>query len=231
MPSRPTYAVVLAAGVGARLGAERPKQLLELAGKTVLERSVAPFVVCDSINEVLVMTRAADLEVIRAIVEPLGVTRILAGGVERHDTVRVAIEALGDADANVLFHDAARPLVSATLIDATVAALQTHGAAGAYIESTDTVVQVTADGATVDHVLERPLVRRAQTPQGFRLDVIRAAHEQAAADPGFAPTDDCGVVARYLPDEPIAVVPGDPRNLKVTEPGDLAIAELWLAQS
>lgn len=230
MSSRPAYAVVLAAGVGARLGAGRPKQLLELAGKTVLERAVAAFCAAESIDEVIVMTRDEDLAVIRAIVEPLGVRRVLAGGVERHDTVRVAIAALGDADADVLFHDAARPLVSPALIEATVAALRDYRAAGTYIESTDTVVQVTADGTRVDRVLERPLIRRAQTPQGFRLDVIRRAHAQAAADPDFAPTDDCGVVARYLPDEPIAVVPGDPRNLKVTEPGDLAIAELLLGQ-
>ena len=231
MPNRPTYAVVLAAGVGARLGAGRPKQLLELAGRTVLERSVTPFCTAESVTEVIVMARGEDLDVIGDIVRPLGVQRVLRGGQERHDTVRIAIEALGDADANVLFHDAARPLVSAALIEATVAALQTHRAVGTYIESTDTVVQVTTDGAKVDHVLERPLIRRAQTPQGFRLGVIGAAHAQAAADPAFAPTDDCGVVARYLPDETIAVVPGDPHNLKVTEPGDLAIAELWLAGS
>lgn len=231
MPSRPTYAVVLAAGVGARLGADRPKQLLELAGKTVLERSVAPFCVSPVIDEVIVMTRDDDLDLVRAIVEPLGVERVLVGGVERHDTVRVALDALGVAEANVLFHDAARPLVSAALIEATVLALDTHGAAGTYIESTDTVVQVSADSTIVDHVLERRLIRRAQTPQGFRLDVIRAAHERAATDPSFVPTDDCGVVARYLPDEPIAVVAGEVRNLKVTEPGDLAIAALWLAGS
>jgi 2-C-methyl-D-erythritol 4-phosphate cytidylyltransferase len=108
-----------------------------------------------------------------------------------------------------------------------VAALRVHDAAGVAVPASDTMV-VTEDGV-MQSMPKRETLLRCQTPQCFRLSVITRAHELAAADPGFVPTDDCGVVMRYLPDVPVHVVPGSERNIKVTYPHDLAVAEALLA--
>jgi 2-C-methyl-D-erythritol 4-phosphate cytidylyltransferase len=126
----------------------------------------------------------------------------------------------------VLFHDAARPFVDARIITGCVTALETAEAVAVAVPSSDTVVVV--EGDRVVEMPRRATLRRFQTPQGFRLGTIRAAYERALADPGFAadpPTDDCGVVHRYLPDVPIVVVPGSERNIKITHPVDLIVAE------
>ena len=110
-----------------------------------------------------------------------------------------------------------------------VAALDRWQAVGVVVASSDTIVQV-ADGV-IQRVLPRDSLARCQTPQGFRLSVISRAYELADADPGFAavpPTDDCGVVLRYLPDVPVGTVPGSERNLKITYAADLAIAQALL---
>jgi 2-C-methyl-D-erythritol 4-phosphate cytidylyltransferase len=136
----------------------------------------------------------------------------------------------GEADLNVLFHDAARPLVDQRIIADCVAALSQLQAIGVVVPSTDTIVEV-ADGV-LGQVLPRESLARCQTPQGFRLSVIARAHELAAADPDFrSATDDCGVVRRYLPQVPIGAVTGSERNLKVTYPGDLELADLFLRQA
>ncbi len=130
----------------------------------------------------------------------------------------------------MLLHDAARPLVDQRIIADCVAALATWTAIGVVVPSTDTIVEV-SDGV-LGAVLPRDSLARCQTPQGFRLSVIGRAHDLAAADPDFGgATDDCGVVRRYLPDVPIGAVTGSERNLKVTYPGDLDLAELFLRQS
>jgi ribitol-5-phosphate 2-dehydrogenase (NADP+) / D-ribitol-5-phosphate cytidylyltransferase len=129
----------------------------------------------------------------------------------------------------VLFHDAARPLVDQRTIADVAAALDQWLAVGVVVPSADTIVEV-ADGA-IRRVLARDALARCQTPQGFRLSVIRRAYELADADPGFASipaTDDCGVVLRYLPDVRVGVVRGSERNLKITYAADLAVAQALL---
>ncbi len=130
----------------------------------------------------------------------------------------------------MLFHDAARPLLDQATIAGCVRALGSYQAVGVAVPTSDTIVEV-ADGLMTG-MPHRDTLRRCQTPQGFRLSVIRTAHELALADPAFADltaTDDCGVVLRYLPDVPVAVVPGSERNIKITYPGDLSIAEVLLS--
>ena len=109
-----------------------------------------------------------------------------------------------------------------------VAALGVHLAAGVAVPTSDTIV-VTENGV-MGSMPHRETLLRCQTPQCFRLSVITRAHELAAADPGFSPTDDCGVVLRYLPGVEVHIVPGSERNLKVTYPHDLAVAETLLAE-
>ena len=226
-------AVVLAGGTGTRVGLSIPKQLIKIAGKTIIEHTIAAFEAAEVIDEIVVLMAPGHLDPVRAIVQNGGyrkVTQIVEGGNTRNESTSRALEALGDEEVNVLFHDAVRPLVSQTIIKDCVTALATHEAVDTAIPSADTIVQV-HDGTqiegqdTISDVLQRSLLRRGQTPQAFRLSVIRRAYELAWKDPDFTATDDCTVVLRYLPEVPIAVVDGHERNMKVTEPIDVYIAD------
>jgi 2-C-methyl-D-erythritol 4-phosphate cytidylyltransferase len=154
---------------------------------------------------------------------------VIPGGPTRVESTRRAIAELGGAECDVLFHDAARPLVDQRIIADCVAALATHRAVGVAVPSSDTIA-VVRDGV-MTAMPRRDTLVRLQTPQGFRLSVIRQAHELAAADPRFGDlpaTDDCGIVLRYLPAVSVHIVPGSERNLKITFPRDLAVAETML---
>jgi 2-C-methyl-D-erythritol 4-phosphate cytidylyltransferase len=234
-------AVVLAGGSGQRFGAGVPKQLLELDGQTLLAHCVAAFDAAPGVDEVLVVMppgRTADAEKLRADGAYPKLTAVIEGGTSRPGSTRAAISAISarrgaaaaggdrDADWGVLFHDAARPLVDQRIIADCVAALERVDALGVAVPTADTIV-VVADGV-MTQIPRRDSLLRCQTPQGFRLSVIARAHELALADPDYEPTDDCGVVLRYLPDVPVHVVQGSERNLKITYPRDLAIARVLL---
>lgn len=229
-------AAVLAGGVGARMGASTPKQLLPLEGRPIIERSIAAFEACPEVDEVVVLMVEEHLERVGEIVAAAGFTKVVAllpGGATRAESSRAALAAVEDAaDTDlVLLHDAARPLVSPATISACVTALSEVGAVGVAVPSGDTVVRVApgrSGGEAVTQVPPRAALRRMQTPQGFRLGVIRRAHGLAAADPDLVATDDCGVVLRYLPEEEVRIVPGEESNIKVTNPGDVEVAETLL---
>ena len=232
-------AVVLGGGTGRRIGAPLPKQLLRLGGRTLLEHCVAAFEQAAGVDDILVVMADGYLDEVRAMLADGGyrkVTSVIAGGVARPDSTRAALAAIaavisagdGDpADCGVLLHDAARPLVDQRIIADCVAALGVHEAAGVAVPASDTIV--ITDNGVMHSMPRRETLWRCQTPQCFRLPVITRAHELAAADPGFAPTDDCGVVLRYLPDVNVHIVQGSERNLKITYPQDLAVAEALLA--
>ncbi|WP_440067517.1 SDR family NAD(P)-dependent oxidoreductase [Streptosporangium sp. OZ121] len=235
-PRPRTVGVVLAGGVGRRVGHDTPKQLLEIAGRTILEHTLALFEGSPEIDEIMVMMAPGFTGEVERIVERSGFTkvgRILEGGASRPETTWRALRALGTRECLVLLHDAVRPLAEPRIIADCVEALRTFSAVEVAIPSSDTIV-VTSQGPhgeIVSDVPDRAGLRRVQTPQCFRLSVIREAYERAFADPGFGdrpPTDDCGVVLRYLPDVPIHVVPGSERNMKVTHPVDLFIADKLL---
>ena len=224
-------AVVLGGGLGQRLGAGMPKQLLTLGGKTLVERCVAAFQTAPGIDEILVVMARGYTGQVQALLADgyPKVTGVIEGGRGRPDSVRAALAAIASRtpeDCGVLLHDAARPLVDQRIIADCVAALTEHDAAGVAVPASDTMV-VTGNGV-MQSMPRRETLHRCQTPQCFRLSVISRAHELAAADPGFSPTDDCGVVMRYLPDVPVHIVPGSERNIKVTYPQDLAVAEALL---
>ena len=230
-------AAVLGGGTGQRIGAPLPKQLLTLGGRTLLEHCVAAFEQAPGIDEILVVMAGGYVEAVGAMLADGGyrkVTGVIVGGVARSDSTRAALAAiaasgLDPAGCGVLLHDAARPLVDQRIIADCVAALGVHEAAGVAVPASDTIV-ITNDGV-MHSMPRRETLWRCQTPQCFRLPVIARAHELAAADPDFAPTDDCGVVLRYLPDISVHVVHGSERNLKITYPQDLAVAEALLAES
>jgi 2-C-methyl-D-erythritol 4-phosphate cytidylyltransferase len=233
-----TVAVVLAGGSGNRFGTPQPKQFQLLRGRSLLEHCVSTFDSAPGVDEVLVVAAADVVGKVRDVLHGYDrLADVIKGGEARTDSTGQAIAWLtgraGDAadagDWKVLFHDAARPLIDQEVIGACIAALDRYAAVGVVVPTADTIVEI-ADGAFA-RVLNRSTLARCQTPQGFRLSVIRRAYDLAAADPGFAAmaaTDDCGVVLRYLPDVPVGVVPGTERNMKITYAADLAVAEALL---
>src|SRR6202161_649116 len=223
-------AVVLGGGVGTRFGAALPKQLLTLAGKTLVEHCVGAFAEAPGIDEtVLVMPSAYHEEARRIVGDQVSV---IEGGVTRSDSVRNALAYLAarypEAETGVLLHDAARPLVTQQIIADCAAALEKHDAIGTAVPTSDTIL-VVADGV-IAGVPARETLYRAQTPQGFRLETIARAHALAAADPAFTPTDDCGVPCRYLAEVPAHIARGRERNIKVTSPSARPVPEALLAE-
>ncbi|MGW4473764.1 2-C-methyl-D-erythritol 4-phosphate cytidylyltransferase [Nonomuraea sp. NPDC004354] len=225
--------VLLAGGVGQRVGLDTPKQLVTVAGRSIIEHTLAVFDAAPEIDEVVVLMTPGFTAEVEKLVAARGfakVSKVLEGGASRTETTWRALDALGPEECDVLLHDAVRPLLEPRIITACVEALEHDSAVEVAIPSSDTVVVVEPGprGDVVREVPERARLRRVQTPQGFRLSVIRAAYERAFADPGFGdrpPTDDCGVVLRYLPEVPIVVVEGSERNIKVTHPLDLQVAD------
>ncbi|WP_026118947.1 IspD/TarI family cytidylyltransferase [Nocardiopsis ganjiahuensis] len=235
-PGPRVIAAVLAGGVGARMGGPSPKQLLPLEGRPIIEHSIAAFEASPEVDEIVVMMVDAYVGRVEDIVADAGftkVSRVLPGGATRTDTSYAALSAMAHAAGSdlALLHDAARPLVSRETIGACVAALGSAGAVGVAVPSADTVVRVApgrGGGEVIAATPDRSRLRRMQTPQGFRLDVARRAYALAMADPELAATDDCGVVLRYLPEEEVRIVPGEEANIKVTNPGDVEVAETLL---
>lgn len=220
-------AVILAGGSGKRLGGELPKQLLEVAGRTILEHTIAAFEQNPDIDEIALVCHKDYIEDMRRIVQKAGflkVRRLLLGGKERYDSSLAAIRSYDDDDCCLLLHDCARPLVSQRIISECVASLREYDAVDVAVPATDTIIEIDDQGRLA-RIPMRSHLRNVQTPQGFRRRTIRRAFELALADPAFQATDDCSVVFRYLPEVPIKVIEGETTNVKVTYPSDLEFVE------
>ena len=215
-----TIAVILAGGTGKRVGGDVPKQLLRLAdGRTVLERCVDVFRACREVDEIMVVMHPDWMNQV-----PEGV-QVVAGGKERWESSWKAIEALSqryEGEAKVLLHDGARPFVSEAIVHRVCEALKEHKAVTVAVPVTDTLYKVESGKWKVERVVKRSEYMRAQTPQAFRLSLIKKAYEMAMQDEaGIEATDDCGIVSKYLPAEPIVVVEGEEQNRKITYREDL----------
>ena len=224
---RGNVAVLLAGGVGTRVGLSIPKQLIKIAGKTILEHTLLALHQHPLVDEIVIMMTPGHLDVVNGLLRGGAypkVTAVLEGGETRNETTQLALDALGDRECKVLFHDAVRPLVTARIIRECFEALEDYPAVDVAIPSADTIIEVGADD-TIRDIPPRAALRRGQTPQAFRSSVIKRAYALADKDPDFVATDDCTVVLRYLPDEPIYVVLGDERNMKVTDPIDVYVAD------
>jgi 2-C-methyl-D-erythritol 4-phosphate cytidylyltransferase len=220
-------AVILAGGVGTRVGLDIPKQLIKVAGHTILEHTIAIFDEHPMVDEIIVMMAQGHLDAVHAIVRDGGyakVSQVLEGAETRNGTTLRALDAIPDDETKVLFHDAVRPLVSPRIITDCFEALDSYDAVDVAIPSADTIIEVDEDNV-IRNIPPRANLRRGQTPQAFRAGVIRTAYAVAADDPDFQATDDCTVVLRYQPDVPISVVAGAERNLKVTDPIDVYLAD------
>ena len=225
-PTR-TVAVVLAGGTGSRVGLGIPKQLLKIAGKSIIEHTIAVFEAAPEIDEILVLMASGYVDQVAAIVDAAGftkVTKIVEGGATRGATTQLALDLIGPDDCNILFHDGVRPLLSGRIVRECVNALWTHAAVDVAIPSADTIIVVDDDDCITD-IPVRSRLRRGQTPQAFRSRTIREAYRLAAEDPSFSATDDCGVVLHYLPEVPIKVIEGADDNIKITHPVDVHLAD------
>ncbi len=226
-PAMRVAALVLAAGRGQRLGAERPKALLRLAGKPLWAHAAETLAACEAVEWILPVAPAESL----AEFGPDGLSagarekllHPVAGGAERQDSMRAGLSALPPAAEGVAVHDAARPLVRQEDVDRVVAEAASHGAALLAVPAADTIKRVRAE-----RVVETPPREEcyaAQTPQVFRVEVLRRAMDRAREE-GVLATDDAQLVERS--GHPVRVVLGDRRNIKITHPGDLEVAERWL---
>lgn len=231
-------AVILAGGSGRRLGAEKPKQFLIVAGRTVLEHTLFRFDNHSGISELCVVVHPDFMTEAKYIVENAGLQKsvvLLKGGKERYDSSLAAIRHYNSVyvageDVNLLFHDAVRPMIGPNVITNLIKELEYNDAVCVAVPSTDTLYRADAQGK-IQEIPDRKFMWNAQTPQGFRLELITRAYENAVADPEFTATDDCGVVFRYMPEHVIRIVPGDPSNIKLTYKTDLEHLENMLSEN
>jgi len=234
--------IIPAAGLGTRMSpaavkGKKPaasKQFAELAGTPILIHTLKRFADIPEVKEIWVALRTSEMEAFKQLIEKesRGIKktqiRLVEGGEHRQHSVANAIQAISAApDDVVLVHDAVRPFVTAEIVHNVIQAAEKYGAAIAGIPAVDTVKQVerTAEGALITSTIPRERVVLAQTPQGFRYDVIKRAFDEAAAD-GFVGTDEASLVERS--GHEVAVVMGSPRNLKITTPADLELAKFYL---
>ncbi len=220
-------AILVAAGRGERMGAAGPKAFLPLAGRSLLSRSAEPFQAATSVAAIVAVVPVEEIEKARAMLGGLSKLRaVVAGGVRRQDSVLEGLKQAPDAFVGVvLVHDAARPFVEPALIDAVAQAAEVHGAALPVLPVVDTLKRLRDD--RVVETIDRAEFGAAQTPQGFRFELLTRAYAQAFRE-GVTVTDEAMAVERL--GEPVVLVPGSPRNRKLTTPEDMAWAEALLRE-
>lgn len=230
--------IIPAAGLGTRMSAisggprSKSKQFFELQGTPILVHTLRKFAQCEAVNEIVVALRKNETAIFQKQVEgenfkrPL---RVVEGGEHRQNSVANALAAIDAAqDDIVLIHDAVRPFVDQETIVNVIEAVKKYDAAIAGIPAIDTVKQVerTADGAVVIATVPRERMVLAQTPQGFRFGLLKKAFDEAMTD-GFMGTDEASLIERA--GGAVHVVMGSPRNMKITTPADLELAEFFLS--
>ena len=222
-------ALVPAAGRGLRMGGAIPKQFLALGGEPLIIQSLLALQAAAVVDQIILAVPSADIDYCqREIVAKhrfTKVTKVVAGGTERQDSVRHALAEVPSGTEIVLVHDAVRPFLTQGMIDEVVAAARKHGAAIIALPMRDTVKQVGPD-RMIEQTVDRAPLWLAQTPQAFRRDWIEEAHRKAQAE-GVRATDDAFLV-EWL-GHAVAVVEGSGENIKVTRPEDLVIGEAILA--
>ncbi len=219
-------AVIVAAGNASRMGGI-DKIMADLQGEPVIVRTVRSFQVCDAIREIVIVTREELLVPIMSLCAKFPkVKAVVTGGNSRLESVHNGLNALSSKVKLAAIHDGARPLVSWQVIDRTVRAANSYGAAAPAVPVKDTIKKV--QGGLVSETPDRSCLRAVQTPQVFDFDLLRGALKKAKED-GAAVTDDCSCVERI--GFKVKIVEGDERNIKITTPMDLKIAALLLEES
>ena len=231
--------IIPAAGLGTRMSAahgapkSKSKQFFELQGTPILLHTLRKFAQCEAVAEIVVALRKNESAGFQQQIEAGNFrkpVRIVEGGEHRQNSVANALAVIHAADDDiVLVHDAVRPFVDQETILGVIEGVKKHGAAIAGVPAVDTVKQVdrTADGAVVIATVPRERMVLAQTPQGFRYGLLKRAFDEATAD-GFTGTDEASLIERS--GGTVHVVMGSPRNMKITTPADLELAEFFLSQ-
>ncbi len=210
-----------------------PKQFLSLDGIPILIHSLRAFAAVKRVTAIYVAVRKTEMERVQSQIAEYGLgcrAHVVEGGDTRQESVMHALNAIeADPDDVILVHDAVRPLIDTATIDRTIDAVVEHGAAIVGLPAIDTIKQVerTAHGAIITATIPREFIVQAQTPQGFLFGLLQKAMADATAE-GFVGTDEASVIERA--GLPVAVVPGSQVNLKITQPGDLELAEFYLHQ-
>lgn len=224
-----TVALVPAAGRGLRMGGSVPKQYLAIGGLPLIVHALRVLQASPFIDAIILAVPLADIDYCQSdIVKAYGfskVIKVVAGGAERQDSVRLALAAVGSETEIVLVHDAVRPFLTPQMVGNVVEAARADGAAIVALPVRDTVKQVGADRVIVRTVDRKPLWL-AQTPQAFRLEWLREAHDKAYLE-GVHATDDAHLIE--WSGRPVSVVEGSGENIKVTRPEDMVIGEAILA--
>jgi 2-C-methyl-D-erythritol 4-phosphate cytidylyltransferase len=218
-------AIIVAAGSGSRFGSDTPKQFAALAGKPVIIHTLEKFEACPAVDEIiLVLSEIGRKHFEHALGDrPFSkLKKIVTGGATRAESVRNGLDGVDQACEVVAVHDGARPLVTTEEITLTIAKAAETGAACLVAEATDTIKQI--EGNVIRGTTDRSQLRRALTPQAFRIDIIGRAFENA--DLNDAVTDECYLVEKLGVN--ISIVDGSPRNIKITRDDDLRIAEALL---
>ena len=233
------FVIIPAAGLGTRMSAgakkgPRPsKQFTELGGTPILIHTLRKFAVCNQVNEICVALRKNEMEAFRRQLEHEGLKKpvqMVEGGEHRQESVANALRGITAKDDDiVLVHDAVRPFVEVETIQAVIAAVKKSGAAIAGVPAVDTIKKVerTADSAVITLTIPREQVVMAQTPQGAFYSIMRKAFDEATAD-GFMGTDEASLIERA--GHEVMVVMGSARNIKITTPADMELAEFFLSQ-
>lgn len=221
-------AIIAAAGAGRRMKSDRPKQLLTLDDTPILIYTLRKFNACRLVNRILVAAPKEAVDEVRKLVAGAGFSKpvsVVQGGARRQDSVAVAMQHLGPDTTIVAVHDAVRPFVKVEEIEAVILEAHKVGAAVLAIPIVDTVKQIRKD--VIDSTLTREHLVLAQTPQVFRVEVLREAFERAKRDEYYG-TDESSLVERL--NLSVAVVRGSERNIKITRPDDLALARFYLQE-
>lgn len=212
-------AIVLGAGSGSRMKSEKNKMLLEIEGKTVIERSVEVFLEISDVDEIIVTAREQELNTYIELLDYENVSFVI-GGSTRQQSVKNAVETIEEAEL-VIIHDGARPLIRAQDIEKTIRAAKDYGAAAVGVPVKDTIKVVDKEGFIID-TPERSSLYAVQTPQIFDFEMYKNAMKKAEKD-GKDFTDDCRLI-EYNGDE-VKMVEGDYSNIKITTPDDIAVAQ------
>ena len=219
------FAIILASGTGERFGEKIPKQFYLFRNKTLLEYSIDAFENNSNIDEIILVTNPNFRDLAEEILAKNNyrkISKVLNGGKTRVESSYIGTSQVPN-DANVLIHDAVRAFVTQKIIDDNIEALKKYEAVGTAIESIDTIIQVDENNV-ITAIPPRKFLKRVQTPQSFRANLIKKAHELALKDENASFTDDCGLILRYNL-APIHIVDGDEINLKITQKNDLKIIE------
>ncbi|NLK56218.1 MAG: 2-C-methyl-D-erythritol 4-phosphate cytidylyltransferase [Bacteroidales bacterium] len=222
-------AAILAGGVGKRLNSELPKQFMLLAGKPMIVYSLEAFQHHSAIDEIALVVPSDYVNKCEIYKKDFSkLTHIIAGGEERYlSTLAVLNTYQNNTEDLIILHDAARPMVTVKMIDEIINALKDHKAATVAIKTTDTIVQ-SLNHATISGTFDRSTLYNVQTPQAFKISVLKQAYQLALKDPCFIATDDTAVVFNYLPDEKIAIVAGSPYHIKLTYQEDIQLMEEYM---